>query len=142
MLYHEYRSQYSAPMSTVARTPPWSALIIVTTAFAWLGFFIHNIADLPGQTILSPESLFPTLVTLALLVLWLVPATRTLGAWALLVWAALNLVGGALSVLPLPILPFVPEQSFEHYAFHVVYAVTQVPLIVVCVAWLRRRELV
>lgn len=126
--------------SESAKTPPWHALFTVTAAFAWLGFFLHNVADLPGQTILSPESLYPTLLTLALLILWLVPATRTFGAWALMVWVALNLVGGALSVLPLPILPFVPEQSFEHYTFHVAYAVTQVPLLVVCAAWLRRGE--
>jgi hypothetical protein len=46
----------------------------------------------------------------------------------------LNLViGGIVSVLPLPILPFVPEQSLTHYGAHVVYTLGQVPLVVV--AW-------
>ncbi len=37
-------------------------------------------------------------------------------------WGVLNLViGGIVSVLPLPILPFVPEQSVTHYGAHVVY---------------------
>jgi len=35
-----------------------------------------------------------------------------------------------LSVLPLPVLPFTPEQSLRHYSFHVLYAATQVPLLV------------
>ena len=48
-------------------------------------------ADLPGQTILSPESLFPTLIWVGALVLFLVPATRVAGAWTLLVWAGINL---------------------------------------------------
>ncbi len=39
---------------------------------------------------------------------------------ALVAWVLLNLVGGGiLSVLPLAILPFVPEQSGGHYAAHV-----------------------
>ena len=40
-------------------------------------------------------------------------------------------VGGLLTVLPLPVLPFVPEQSVGHYAVHVVYAVGQLPLVLV-----------
>ncbi len=120
-----------------ART--WVAIVATLAVFAWLGFFIHNVADLPRQTILSPESLYPTLITLALLALWLIPVTRTVGAWALIVWSALHLVGGAVSVLPLPILPFVPEQSVTHYVFHVIYALAQLPLLIACSLWLRRR---
>ena len=113
-----------------------TVLLIGATVLAWAGFFVHNVADLPGQSILSPESLYPTLLTLALLVLRLVPVTRTWGAWLLLGWSTLNLVGGALSVLPLTFLPFAPEQSVKHYAFHGLYALTQLPLIWVCISWL------
>ena len=74
--------------------------VAAATAVGWAGFFIHNVADLPGQTILSPESLLPTLIWMAALVLWLVPATRTAGAWALIAWAVLNLIGGALERAP------------------------------------------
>jgi hypothetical protein len=117
----------------------WIALTIGATVVAWAGFLVHNLADLPGQTPLSPESLLPTLVTVALLVLWLVPATRTAGAWALLAWSALHLIGGGiLSVLPVGLFPFDPEQSWKHYAFHVAYTVTQVPLVWICIAWLLR----
>lgn len=117
-----------------------SGLLIVAVALSWLGFFIHNIADLSGQTILSPESLFPTLIYLALLVLWFTPARRVAG-WLLLVWVGLQLIGGAvLSVLPLPILPFSPEQSFQHYAFHGLYGLLQLPLIVGLIGWLRGKR--
>jgi hypothetical protein len=128
-------------MSTTAeRTgPDRIALTIGAIVLAWAGFLVHNLADLPGQTPLSPESLLPTLVTAALLALWLVPATRTGAAWALLAWSALNLIGGGiLSVLPVGLFPFEPEQSWKHYAFHLLYTVTQVPLVWICVAWLRR----
>ena len=117
----------------------WVVVIVAATAVAWSGFLVHNVADLPGQTILSPESLFPTLVWIAALVLWLVPVTRTAGAWILLIWAVINLVGGAISVLPLPFLPYEPEQTVKHYAFHGLYAATQLPLIGVTAAWLSRR---
>lgn len=112
--------------------------IAAAAAVAWAGFFIHNVADLPGQTIASPESLFPTLIWLIPLALGLFPATRRAGAWALLVWSILNLIGGALSVLPLPFLPFEPEQTLRHYLFHGLYALSQLPLIALIWTWLRR----
>jgi hypothetical protein len=115
------------------------ALTIGAIVLAWAGFLVHNLADLPRQTLLSPESLLPTLVTAMLLALWLVPATRTAAAWALLAWSALNLIGGGiLSVLPVGLLPFEPEQSWKHYAFHLLYTLTQVPLVWICIAWLLR----
>lgn len=110
--------------------------VYAAAAISWLGFLVHNVADLPGQTLLSPETLWPTLVTGALLVVLRVGARRV-AAVGLAVWAGLNLVGGALTVLPLPFLPFVPEQSLRHYSFHVVYAVTQVPLLVASIHLVR-----
>ena len=97
---------------------PSMAVVVGAAALAWTGFYVHNIADLPGQSLRSPETLYPTVVTVVCLAVLLIPATRTAGAWLLLGWTALNLLGGALSVLPLPILPFAPEQSLRHYAFH------------------------
>ena len=116
-----------------------SVVVVAATVVAWTGFFVHNVTELPGQTLLSPESLFPTLVWVAALVLWLIPATRTAGAWILLAWAVINLVGGAISVLPLPFLPYEPEQSVQHYAVHGLYAASQLPLIGVTAVWLSRR---
>ena len=124
---------------TDQRSPLWTALIVSAVVFAYAGFLTHNLADLPGQTPLSPESLIPTLITVALLGLWLMSATRKAATWGLLVWATLHLVGGGiLSVLPIGLFPFTPEQSWSHYAFHLVYTVTQVPLVWICIAWLRK----
>jgi hypothetical protein len=103
--------------------------VIGAFLLSWTGFVVHNFADLPGQTFLSPETLFPTLVFAVLLFLWFTPARRG-AAWATLVWAVLHLVGGAvISVLPLPILPFDPDQSVRHYLFHLLYAAPQIPLV-------------
>lgn len=73
----------------------WDLGVAATVALAWAGFFIHNVADLPGQAILGPESLLPTFVWLVALGMWVAPATRRAGMWALLVWTVINLVGGA-----------------------------------------------
>ena len=121
------------------RDAVWVGVVVAATALAWCGFFVHNVAEFPGQTILSTDSLLPTLVWAGALVVWVIPATRAAGAWMLLAWAVINLVGGAISVLPLPFLPFEPEQTLEHYAFHGLYAATQLPLIGVTAVWLSRR---
>lgn len=97
---------------------------MLAVAVAWLGFVLHNVADLPQQTLLSPETLYPTLIYIGLTVLlrWTV--------WPLFTWTLLNMLGGGLiSVLPLPILPFDPDQSLRHYSFHLIYALTQFPLL-------------
>ncbi|WP_432947759.1 hypothetical protein ACQPXM_11800 [Kribbella sp. CA-253562] len=101
-------------------------------AIAWLGFVVHNVADLPGQTLISSETLWPTAVTAVLLLLYAFGPRRaaTIG---ILAWAALHFMGGIVSVLPLPFLPFEPDQTLRHYSFHVLYALTQVPL--VAVSW-------
>ncbi len=117
------------------------ALAVAAAAgLAWVGLCVHNVADLPGLTPLSPESSGPGLVSLLLVALWSLPASRRLARWLLLGWALLNLIGGAiLSVLPLPILPFAPEQTLRHYLFHVLYGLCQLPLIAAVVASRARR---
>ncbi|GAB3931182.1 hypothetical protein GCM10029976_034590 [Kribbella albertanoniae] len=100
-------------------------MIGLAIAVAWLGFVLHNVADLPGQTLLSAETLYPSLVYVALI------GVLRWSAWPLFGWAVLNGVGGGLlSVLPLPFLPFDPVQTFHHYSFHVIYTATQIPLAV------------
>lgn len=42
-----------------------------------------------------------------------------------------------MSVIPFDFLPFYPEQSLRHYAGHLVYIVTQMPLIFVTLRELR-----
>lgn len=126
--------------ATVRPSALSAAILVGAVAVSWLGVFIHNLADLPGQTLLSPESAYPTLIYVVLVVGWFTPARRV-ADWALLIWCLLNLVGGAIiSVLPLPFLPFHPEQTLKHYSFHVIYGVTQIPLLVVLSRRLRNKD--
>jgi hypothetical protein len=110
--------------------------VAASTALAWLGFYLHNVADLPGQTLLSPETSLPTLVTLVLFLIWWRFASSRVTLWLLFGWGLLNLIGGGLSVIPFPFLPFEPEQSVRHYFFHVVYGAAQLPLIYLMRIWL------
>jgi hypothetical protein len=72
----------------------------------------------------------PTAVSLLLAAGWLSPGRRV-AAWLLLGWGWLHAIGGGLlSVLPLSLWPYQPEQSLRHYAVHALYAVLQVPLLV------------
>lgn len=123
---------------TIARPGSW--WLAAVTAIAWLGFFIHNIADLPGQSLFSPETGLPTLVYLVLFLAWWWLPSRRVTLWLLFGWGLLNLIGGDLSVIPFPFLPFYPEQSWRHYLFHVAYGASQLPLIAVTGAWLRPRD--
>jgi hypothetical protein len=109
---------------------PGRSPVVAATVIAWFGLLVHNVADLPDQTLVSPETLGPTLVFAVLLVVHAAGLVRLAGI-GLFGWALLNLVGGTLSVLPLPVLPFEPEQTLRHYSFHLVYAASQLPLIVV-----------
>jgi hypothetical protein len=105
--------------------------VAAAALLSWLGLFVHNLADLPGQTLRSPETAYPTVALLLVFLAWLSPARRA-AVWLLLGWGWLHLLGGAvLSVLPLPLLPFQPPQTLRHYAFHALYGVLQVPLLVV-----------
>ncbi len=104
--------------------------MVVALAVSALSMLAHNLYELP----LSPIDLensgpiaFAALLAGAY-ALW--PGSRVVAA-AAFGWGVLNLViGGIVSVLPLSILPFVPEQSITHYGAHVVYAVGQIPLVV------------
>jgi hypothetical protein len=105
-------------------------VLLGAVASSWLGLFVHNVADLPGQSVLSSETLYPTLVYLLLVVAWFT-IPRRIAARLLAAWALLQLIGGAIiSVLPLPFLPFDPEQTLHHYAFHAIYGLLQLPLLV------------
>lgn len=102
--------------------------MVAAAVIAWLGLVVHNVADLPDQTLLSSETLGPALITAGLLGAYWKVQERVAGI-ALFGWALLNLTGGAVSVIPLPLLPFDPEQTPRHYSFHLLYAVTQIPLL-------------
>ena len=97
----------------------------------------HNLYELP-LTPIDLENSGPILVAALIGVAYAVnPGSKAVAA-AALGWGTLNLViGGIVSVLPLPFLPFVPEQSITHYGAHVVYTLGQVPLVVLSYRALR-----
>ncbi|WP_214322530.1 hypothetical protein [Nonomuraea sediminis] len=113
-------------------------MTLVAIVLSWLGLVVHNFADLPGQTLLSPETAIPTAGYVVAVLLWW--RFRRVMSWVLLGWGWLQLVGGGIiSVLPLPFLPFDPEQTLYHYAFHVLYGALQVPLLIMLTRYLRGR---
>ena len=90
----------------------------------------HNLYELPLSPI-DPENSGPVLFAALLGVAYAVRPDSKAVAAAALGWGVLNLViGGIVTVLPLPVLPFAPEQSVTHYGAHAVYALGQIPLIV------------
>ncbi|HEU0027910.1 MAG TPA: hypothetical protein VFQ25_12400 [Ktedonobacterales bacterium] len=106
--------------------------IILALALAWLGLWAHEAHRMPALFGLTPDGSLPLLaIAVALLAWWLRAARKRAPTVALLVYALINGVGGLLSVLPLPVLPFVPEQTLDHYLIHALYALCQVPLIIV-----------
>jgi hypothetical protein len=119
---------------------PSAAAVVLASAMAAAGMVAHNVFEFGPTFLVRPETVIP-LVIFGLLALlgWAKPANAVIHV-LLLAWAVLNLVGGGiLSVLPLGLFPFQPEQSLGHYAIHVIYAVAQLPLVVVAARTLSRR---
>lgn len=103
-----------------------------------LGGWYHNVQEFPGMSLWAPEMLMTIVPALVLVIWWWARPSPTLIV-VTAVWVLLSLVVGAvLSVFPLSVLPFEPEQTAEHYQSHLVYAVTQIPLLVV-LSWLGGR---
>lgn len=118
--------------------PPAVAALV---ALSWLGEVLHNAIELPQLTLLSPENLFPGLISVLLfLVWWRVPDERAPAA-LLFLWGGIHLLFGAiLSVLPLSFLPFVPDQTTRHYLSHVLYGLAQLPLLAMMAFSIRQRH--
>jgi hypothetical protein len=114
-----------------------TALVAALIFLSWSGTYIHTAVELQ-LPVWRPENSFPALVGLVLFVgWWRQPQRRRLWTWLLLGWTAGAhlMLGAVLSVLPLPLWPFYPEQSAGHYAAHLIYGVAQLPLI-----WVLWRE--
>jgi hypothetical protein len=122
------------------RRLPSTAVVVSATVIASGGLVAHNGLEFGPVFLLRPETVIPLVIYgLLALLAWARPA-NAIGHALLLAWAMLNLVGGGiLSVLPLGLFPFQPEQSLGHYAIHVIYAVAQLPLVVVAGRTLARR---
>jgi hypothetical protein len=118
----------------LVRSRPSPSAVIATSAIAAGGMLAHDVYEFGLGFVFDPQTLIPLGIFVVLAVL---AARETAGRaiWiALFSWAVLNLVGGGiLSVLPLGLFPFQPEQSLAHYGIHVVYTLAEVPLVLV--AW-------
>jgi hypothetical protein len=105
---------------------------VVLTALgilAYLGALAHNVISLPGLPIVSVENIGPLVVYAALIAsYWTWPDSRLVAA-LLVSWTVVNvLIGGVITVLPLPFLPFAPEQTLSHYIAHAIYVAAGLPL--------------
>lgn len=121
-------------------TDPTAVLLASATAIGAAGMIAHNVLEFGPGFLASAETLIPVVIfgLLALLV-WTRPANNVVHV-GLFAWALLNLIGGGiLSVLPMGLFPFEPEQSPGHYGAHVIYAVAQLPLLVVAALAVRSR---
>ncbi|MEX1171342.1 MAG: hypothetical protein WEG56_01900 [Chloroflexota bacterium] len=118
----------------IDRSPPSAPAVLTTSAIAAGGMLAHNVMEFGPPFLVDPQTLIP-LAIFAILAILAARVTAGRATWiALLAWSVLNLLaGGILSVLPLGLFPFQPDQSLGHYGAHVVYAVAEVPLVVV--AW-------
>jgi hypothetical protein len=106
-------------------------------ALSWLGLWFHDGREFPGSRGLTPDSFAMGLVAAVLVAVawWTRPARWPVAALA--GYGGLMMAGGMLSVLPLPILPYLPAQTGEHYISHAVYAAAQLPLVLLCLSRLR-----
>lgn len=101
-----------------------------------VGAVIHNVAEFGWSRIASPDTYISNGILAILLVAWLAFRRR----WLLVVLCVLGslvLVGTLLTVLPLPVLPFYPDQSAQHYLVHGVAGLLQLPLPVISLLMLR-----
>ncbi len=107
--------------------------VIIATAVSWLGLWVHEVHRVPSLLGFTPDGDLFMLPIAAGLAIWWSRSRGALAAGALATYAAVNLVGGLASVLPLGWLPFPPEQTAAHYAVHFVYAACQLPLLALAI---------
>lgn len=101
----------------------------LTLAVSAAGHLVHNVEEFGLTLPAAGHGIVPLGVSALLMWAARSPTPRMLGAAAL--WGLTVVVIGGGSVLPWPFLPFVPAQTPGHYAAHAVYALLQLPLLIV-----------
>jgi hypothetical protein len=103
--------------------------VALAVVLAWAGLLVHNAIEFPTLPFSRPDYAIPTVAWLVAFLIWWRFTGPRWPATLLLVWGGISLLGAIATVLPLPILPFRPEQSLRHYGVHVIYALTQLPVL-------------
>lgn len=107
--------------------------IAIAMALSMLGLVAHNLREFGFLALFSISTGTAPMLIIGLalvLIWWQMPRARIVCMVLMIFYGLINLViGGILTVLPLPFLPFEPEQSLSHYTSHVFYSITQLPLL-------------
>lgn len=109
------------------------AQLALASTLAVAGAVVHDVAEF-GRP--SQENAVPLTIILGVLVVgwWRIVGARRLLAVALVVvTAVMPILGGVLSVLPLDLWPFDPEQSVRHYVMHAIAVASAVPLLLIAI---------
>ena len=102
--------------------------VLAALALSAAGHVVHNLAEFPVAVLWGPETLVPLAITAVLGVALYRRPGRAVHAIAA-AWAAVVILGGGGSVLPVGVLTFTPEQTLSHYLAHAAYAALQLPLL-------------
>ena len=113
--------------------------VVVAIAVSWIGLWVHELHRVPRLLGFTPDGDLFMLPIAAGLAFWWSRSRGAPAAWALAIYATVNLVGAVVTILPLGWLPFVPDQTVAHYAAHVIYAVCQLPLLTLAILQLQPR---
>jgi len=114
--------------------------VAAATAVSWLGLWVHELHRVPRLLGFTPDGDLFMLPIAAGLAFWWYRSRGAPAAWSLAIYAAVNLTGAVVTVLPLGLMPFVPEQTVAHYAAHVIYGVCQLPLLTAAIMCLQRQR--
>ncbi|NJD28186.1 MAG: hypothetical protein FIA92_07800 [Chloroflexi bacterium] len=122
-------------------TYPTRRAMSLALALSGASMLAHNLFELPLSP-LDVENSGPLVVDVILAAAFALRPRSFAAIVSIAAWGLLNLViGGIITVLPLPILPFAPEQTVSHYLAHAVYMLGQVPLVVLSTRAIRSAAL-
>jgi hypothetical protein len=128
------------PMAIGHTFPVHSLCVVGALIVSYVGIWAHEFHRVPALHGFTPEGLLSLLLPAVLIFLawWRFPRhiAPIAALWAL---GFVHLLGACVTVLPLPFLPFVPEQTVAHYLVHAVYTLAQIPLVLVALQLARRR---
>lgn len=104
----------------------WIATILISS----IGLACHQFTEFPGAWLYN-LSIVLSMMFIPVLLLFMLYNFHDphLPCLLFIALAMLHIVGGIITVVPLSILPFYPEQTIGHYISHIIYGVCQLPLI-------------